>query len=555
MSTDKSSAPQPWLSLPSILRTLWKQKLYLVVCAALVGGIAVYVVSKLPPVYYTEATVLVESQKIPEKYVSSTVSTDVQDRLATISQQLLSSDVLLKIINEVGLYRTERKNHLQEEVVEVMRADIFIKLERGWTGNRPGAFRVGYQGSDPNVVAAVATRLANLFVDENLKTRNNQAQGTFKFIEDQLTEAKKALDGLEVQVSKFKELHNGELPEQQSILSGTLSRLDTQLQGVQEATNRAQQNKILLESTLSSAEAGETALAGALRPPETGNTESGSPAGQVAPKKSAVLQAQLELLQTHYGEDYPDIKRLRQEIARVKEIEKTEVSDGPSPVAQESKRVAAANWVPSPEAVKQLTQARERVLDIRAQLKRTNQELEARSEEQQRIRQQITEYQHHLDNVPLREQEMAGLTRDYETSKDNYKSLLDKKISASMSADMEYLQKAEKFVVIDPPRVPEKPSKPNRPLWEAVGCAFGLMFGVAVAFGKELKNNTLLGEWELPGPVVALAYIPYIQIPDSESSSGTLGRRQKLVWAILSSAVVSIVVLILVSVHFTWIRF
>ena len=150
---------------------------------------------------------------------------------------------------------------------------------------------------------------------------------------------------------------------------------------------------------------------------------------------------------------------------------------------------------------------------------------------------------------------MAGLTRDYETSKDNYKSLLDKKISASMSADMEYLQKAEKFVVIDPPRVPEKPSKPNRPLWEAVGCAFGLIFGVAVAFGKELKNNTLLGEWELPGPVVALAYIPYIQIPDSESSSGTLGRRQKLVWAILSSAVVSIVVLILVSVHFTWIRF
>ena len=373
MSTDKSSAPQPWLSLPSILRTLWKQKLYLVGCAALVGCIAIYVVSKLPPVYYTEATVLVESQKIPEKYVSSTVSTDVQDRLATISQQLLSSDVLLKIINDVGLYRTERKNHLQEEVVEMMRADISIKLERGWTGNRPGAFRVGYQGSDPNVVAAVATRLANLFVDENLKTRNNQAQGTFKFIEDQLTEAKKALDGLEAQVSKFKELHNGELPEQQSILSGTLSRLDTQLQGVQEATNRAQQNKILLESTLSSAEAGETALAGALRPPETGNSESGSSAGQVAPKKSAVLQAQLELLQTHYGEEYPDIKRLRQEIARVKEIEKTEVSAGPSPAAQESKRVAAANWVPSPEAVKQLTQARERVLDIRAQLKRTNQ--------------------------------------------------------------------------------------------------------------------------------------------------------------------------------------
>jgi len=105
------------------------------------------------------------------------VSTDLQDRIQTISQQILSSTQLKKVIEDFDLYHAERKSLFEEEILEKMKKDISIKLEQGWTGNRPGAFRVGYQGPNPAVVAQVTNRLAQLYIDENLKTRECRPRG------------------------------------------------------------------------------------------------------------------------------------------------------------------------------------------------------------------------------------------------------------------------------------------------------------------------------------------------------------------------------------------
>src|SRR5262249_52977661 len=161
--------------------------------------------------------------KIPERYVYSTVNTEVQDRLATISQQILSTSRLLKVIDTFGLYKEERKRMVQEEVIEQMRKDIKITLEKGWTQNRPGAFRIGYEGRNTAIITEVTNQIANLFIEENLRTRERQAEGTADFIDSQLAEAKKNLDDLEAKVSKYKLAHNGELPEQESALSDALS--------------------------------------------------------------------------------------------------------------------------------------------------------------------------------------------------------------------------------------------------------------------------------------------------------------------------------------------
>jgi len=554
MNTDGSQILQPWLSPRSILRALWKQKLYVVLTAVVVSGATFGIVQSLPAIYRTEALVLVISQKIPEKYVSSTVNTDVQDRLATISQRLLSSTKLKTMIDAFGLYKKEQKTRAPEEIIEMMRSDIHVTLERVWTGNRPGAFRVSYEGPDPNIVAEVTNRVANIFVEENLKDREEQAAGTSEFIANQLKEAKKGLEDLETRVSKFKVEHNGELPDQQAMISATLSRLQVELQGVQEAINRAQQNKVLLESTLSEAESSQSVLARSLQPPETNNDTGERPADKPAPLRSTLLEAQLERLRTRYNDDFPDVKRLRLEIAKARELEGKAVANSGAG-SQNPQRTVAAKWTPSPEAAREVLKARERVMSVRAQLKLANQELEARTAEQQGIRSLIAEYQRRLERVPLREQEMQGLTRDYEISKANYKSLLDKRIGADMAADMENRQKAEIFRVIDQAPVPEKPAKPNRPVLETIGCLGGLLLGMVVAFGKELRGNILLGEWEIPGPVVTLAHIPYIQIPASGPNTSGQARGRWWVWAIISSALVSILGLIAASVHFSWIRF
>src|SRR5262249_44785564 len=150
----------PELSILSLLRACWKRKFLLIGTWLFVGGATMLVVHQLPPIYTSEVLILVDPQKIPERFVSSTVQTDIQDRLATISQQMLSAPRLLSIINDFNLYEKERFTMVQEEIILKMRKEIAVKLERGWTGNKPGAFRIGYEGRDPVVVAQVANRIA-----------------------------------------------------------------------------------------------------------------------------------------------------------------------------------------------------------------------------------------------------------------------------------------------------------------------------------------------------------------------------------------------------------
>src|ERR1019366_1501006 len=299
----KISPPNPALSPLSIARTIWKRKLSAGILAGALGLIGCLVVHRLPAIYSSEALILVDSQKIPEKLVASTVSTDLQDRIQTISEQILSSGQLKKVIEDFDLYHAERKNLFEEEILEKMRKDISVKLEQGWTGNRPGAFRVSFQGPNPAVVAQVANRLANLYIDENLKTREVQAEGTSEFISTQLQVAKRKLDELEAAVSKYKLAHNGELPQQENALIGTLSRLQAELEENRDAINPSEQP--------SCARGGQTngPVSAAAEVPET-------------KPKSEVLQAQLDLVRLRYSEDHPDVKRLRDEIARLKEAEK-----------------------------------------------------------------------------------------------------------------------------------------------------------------------------------------------------------------------------------------
>ena len=169
-------------SLLSILRTIWKRKVRIAMAWVLFTLVGVAVVRMLPAVYLSEAVVLIDSQKIPEKFVSATVASDLEDRIAAIRQMLLSGGELKKIIDDFGLYRDERKTHFEEEILEMMRKDISITLESGRqpaapATNAPAAFRIGYQGPDPAIVMRVANRLTDLYVEQNLKTRESAGRG------------------------------------------------------------------------------------------------------------------------------------------------------------------------------------------------------------------------------------------------------------------------------------------------------------------------------------------------------------------------------------------
>lgn len=525
--------------MASVIRAISKHKALTIVVWLCLGAATLVAIHQLPALYRSEAVVLVDSQKIPEKYVSSTVNTEVQDRLATINQQILSSTRLKKIIEDFDLYHKERKSHVEEEIIDMMRKDVQIKLERGWTGNRPGAFRIAYQGPNATVVAEVVNRIANLYIEENLRSREVQAEGTYDFIENQLQTAKQQLDKMEAALSRYKLQHNGELPQQESTLAGALARLQTELQGNQDALNRAYQNKVMLESALRVLESAEQAMTEInSRQPAAAPVR---PAGKPV-KRSDVIQAQIALLRVRYSDDHPDIKRLREELARMKQAEEEALAKSkpdPSAVPQDANiqaEAAPAEAAPGqPDMV--AIEASQRRDSLKAQLKLANGEIASRTKERDRILRDIAAYQHKMERLPIREQELAGLTRDYEISKANYRSLLDKRLTAGMAADMERRQKSERFTILDPAKVSERPFSPNRPLLSVLGCALALLIGLAAAVGVEWKADVFLGEWELTPGIPVIARVPLIALTAREA-----GTRRTRRWrvAVLGSAALSL---------------
>jgi protein tyrosine kinase modulator len=492
---------RPEFSPLSIARMLWKSKLLTALVWLSLCLVSVAVVLSIPPVYKAEAVILVDSQRIPERIVASTVNTDVQDRLATITQQILATSRLQKIIDTFHLYEHDRNRLPQEEIIEKMRQDTRVILEKGWSQDRPGAFKIAYQGNDPVTVAEVANQIGNLFIEENLRTRENHAEGTSQFLEEQLQQAKTTLDGLEVQLARYKLQHTGELPEQQSELASALSRLQIELQGNQDGANRAEQSKALLTSSVGVAESTGKVLERTIAQRNAAEAKQ-APENPNGPQDAATLQAELDVLRTRYTDQHPDVIRLKAMLAEARLREKK---------AHAAKSASSSGTAAGPVAP-ELLQQRERIASLKTELSLADRELAFRAKERRDILAKIAIYQGRLDKLPIREQEMTRLSRDYEIAKAHYKSLLDKRMAADMATDLERRQEGERFTMIDPARPPGKPTSPDRPAWIAVGCLASLLIALLAGFIKEFKKNVLLGEWELPPDVAIVGRIsPILQ--------------------------------------------
>jgi uncharacterized protein involved in exopolysaccharide biosynthesis len=500
----------------------------------------------LPTVYSSEAVILIDSQKIPDKYVAPTVASDLDDRISTIRQTLLSSGNLKKMIDDFDLYPKERKTHFEEEILDMMRKDITITLDPVGSGMESAdgtsvrgmlkqaeqgavAFRIGYQGPDPELVTRVANRLTDLYVEENMKTRESQAAGTSEFLDTQLHEAKDRLDKLEAAVSAYKVGHNGELPEQEQSLGASLARLQTELEANREALNRTQQTKVILEGDFN---AMQTTLAAQVQAwQQAQEAAAGSAAaridssGRLVPQKknSELLQEQLDALSGKYSESHPDIVRLKASIEKAKKIEEQEAAAKSAKEPADGKGGAqTAATVSEPV---EFTHTRQQIAQLQAQVKAADKEISDREAEQRTILAQLDSLQKRLDSLPVREQEMAGLTRDYQMSKENYAQLLDKKMAADMALDMERRQQSERFEVLDRAQVPQKPIKPKRPQLYAGGTVLGLALALGLGLLAELRRNVVLGEWELPKGTAILGRLPYIEV--SVGSGETKPQRRR----------------------------
>src|SRR5947209_12296054 len=260
----------------------------------------------LPDHYKATTTILVDPQKVPEKYVSPTVSSDPGQRLNTISQQVLSATRLQQIIDDMQLYPELRGHVSREELIELMRKDITITVKQGSAAGL-SAFTIEYEGRRRETIAKVANKQAASFIEWNVKNREQQAQDTTDFLDSQLKEAKSNLEEQEAKVSAFKMRHLGQMPEQQSANLQALSQLQTQFQANVEGLNRLEVERTLLSRGLENSNSGVVVKT----PPVTERAKLEAQRQQ--------LKSQLQDLQNRYTSAHPEVVDAAARLQRVED--------------------------------------------------------------------------------------------------------------------------------------------------------------------------------------------------------------------------------------------
>ena len=443
-----------------------------------IGWIAVWAASwVLPPRYQSSTLILVEQPTMPKDYVTPNISDDLQQRLQTITQQILSRTRLLRIIDQFGLYGRDHAQRSPDEKVELMRKDIDIQLVRD-NRNQISSFTVAYTSRDPHLAQQITSEITNLFINENLEVRQQQSEDTTKFLETQLETARENLAQQEERIRVFKGQHVGEMPGQLASNLQILSGLQAQLQNSEDALNAAKQQRVYLQT-----------MADQYRTlqPSSKNSD-GAPLGLAGlDQQLEKLKAQLADLRAHYTERHPDVRKVKEQIA---ETEKTreELLAGMNAKAS-GDGSDSSETVSVPEAV-DAAQA-SMLPQIQSQLRSNQVEITNRERAIASLKTKVDEYQARLNQEPIREQQLADLTRGYEQSKANYDDLLKKKNESAMATSMELLQQGERFKIMDPPSFPQKPEFPNRLKFCGIGLGIGLVLGVLVAGAFEMLDDRM----------------------------------------------------------------
>ena len=465
----------------------------------------------LPARYKSSTMILVEQPTMPKDYVKPNVNDDVQERVQNITQQILSRTRLLHIIDELNLYAKDRRRLSPDEIVERMRKDIEVELVQN-AEKRVTAFKINYLAHDPSIAQQVTSKLTNLFINENLEVRQQQSEGTTKFLEDQMDTARQNLEAQEGKIREYKGQHVGELPTQLESNLQILGGLQSQLQTEERALDTSKQQQVYLETLLRE----YRTLRGSPKGPE------GAPMGLAAiDEELDKLKAQQADLSSRYKDKFPEVRKLKQQIATLEKMRDQLIADQQAKGSgtQRDTNTAAAQDDADVREQPQL-------LQLQSQLRANQIEIKNHEQMISDLKLKIGGYQGRLNQEPVREQQLADLTRGYDQSKATYDDLLKKKNESAMATSMELLQQGEHFRIIDPPSLPIKPSFPDRLKFCGIGLVVGLALGVVVVGGVEMMDDRVYNEQELKAllPVAVISEIPVMSSPAIDRAE------QKKVW-------------------------
>ena len=478
---------------------------WLFITPLIIGTVAGLAVSfQLPEKYSSTTLILVEEQQVPEEYVTPTDKTPFNQRLNVISQQILSRTRLDKIIKEFGLYSQQGPGLIDrakslitgsaseaptpDDIIEQMRGDIQFtvigeqnpKKQQSSGGN---AFSITYSGEDPQTTMQVTNTLSSLFIEENLKVREQYAEGTSEFLASELDMAQQELAQLEQRLKDFKQARMGTLPSQLDANLRTLDRLQIELQTVTASLRTNEDRKLVLEEQMKYN--APVAVSRAVQNSLAGELES--------------ARAELGQMLSIFKESYPDVIILKKRVNDLeRQLQGEAEAGGEKPSTEEyaPPRVAHPSY---------------------AELMAVKSQITTLTRREANIRKQLDEYTARVELTPASEQQLTDLQRDYDISLQNYQTLLEKKMSARLSENLEKRQKGARFRVVDPANLPQSPDQPNKPLVISLGTLAGAASGIGLVFVFEFLNPAFRKPEDFEGVIDSpvLTSIPLFPIEQS----------------------------------------
>ncbi len=461
----------------TIAKKRWWMMLLPIAVFAAIGLAVTYFIA---PQFQSQTLVLIEGQKVSDDYVKPVMAEDLDSRLASMKEQIMSRSRILPIIEKYNLYGT---NHMSmDDRIDVVRKSISIKPLRSdiaQTRGLPG-FSISFTAGDAHTAQLVCGEITSLFVSENLRSREASAEGTTEFLKGQLVDAKRTLDDQDAKLADFQRKYIGKLPGEGSPNVNMLTSLNTQLEAATQQLSRMEQDKSYMDAILTQQLQNPAAqmVAGA----GGGMVAAGPTALQAHQAELETLTAQEADLSAHYTADYPDVIAVRRKIGELKKQ-----------IAQET---SAATVSSGPGASTTAPSKRESmgVQQLRAQIKAMDIGIQAKRAEQAQIQGNVRLYQDRIASSPMVEEQYKQLTRDYQTAQTFYDTLLGKMNQSKMATDLEKRQQGEQFRIMDEPNLPDGPTFPKRGVFVGAGAMLGLVLGLLCVALLEYKDTALRNE-------------------------------------------------------------
>jgi polysaccharide chain length determinant protein (PEP-CTERM system associated) len=501
------------------------------VFAALV--VSVVVAFLWPDTYVSTAVIRVVPPQVPATLVATNTSGDVQGRINSLAQLILSRATLLNIINTQGLYKKELSRKPSDDIIEDMRAhDIKVvpvaqSLQQSERGPQYPTFEIRFSYNNRFTAQKVVQDLMARFLEENIRQVSQETVSTTQFLRDQWDQAKKKLDAIEQELSVFRSKNMGHLPEEQQSNYSQLNAMQAQMLNLNTAMNRVNQEKLLFENQLRI----YRDQLSSLKDPIVQEQVLQQKNEKLAEKDREIAQLENTLVaeRERYKDTHPDVQRLVSLLAAAKKQRETMAKE------EETKKPDAATAPvrqPNPQFVREQR-------ELEAQIQRTQGVIQAKDLEMEDYKKQakdaeatIRSYQARIEGIPVGIKEYDELIRERELAKREYEDLDRRLNTSTMSTALVNHQQGERLEQLDPPSLPQTPSEPKRLLIIAIGTGIGLLLGLCLAGAREMKDTALKNLKD----VRAYTQLPVLgSIPLLENDL-VARRRRRLAWLAWSTA-------------------